>query len=191
VAEGGASYWSNKPHNGYMYASDKDHGLDILRYTGEGGTRWPATAGPAEVQRSARQGVPYVPIARKTAAGPSAPVASPGAPAVQPAPPALSPRKLGRFRFVARLTRVPGRRGSRVRVTLAIRDRSGRVVQRLKVRRRAGRPSILRVSGVAVPGRYTWRVMARDRVLDSGRMRVKPRAGLTLPARKVLVAKLS
>jgi hypothetical protein len=60
---GGAMYWSNKPHNGYMFASDMLHGLDVLKYTGEGGTRWPATAGPAEKQRSARQGVPYVPIA--------------------------------------------------------------------------------------------------------------------------------
>lgn len=63
VPEGGGMYWSNKPHRGYLFASDMLHGLDILRYTGEGASRWPATAGPAEVQRSARQGVPYVPIA--------------------------------------------------------------------------------------------------------------------------------
>jgi hypothetical protein len=62
LPQGGAMYWSNKPHNGYLYASDMTHGLDVLKYTGEGGTRWPATAGPAEVQRSKRQGVPYVPI---------------------------------------------------------------------------------------------------------------------------------
>ena len=63
LPEGGAMYWSNKPHNGYMYASDMLHGLDVLKYTGEEGKRWPATAGPAEKQRAARQGVPYVPIA--------------------------------------------------------------------------------------------------------------------------------
>jgi len=62
LADGGAEYWSNKPHNGYLYASDMEHGLDILRYTGEGGTRWPATAGPAEVQRAARQGLGVVPV---------------------------------------------------------------------------------------------------------------------------------
>lgn len=63
VPEGGGRYWSNKPHNGYLYATNMDAGLDILKYTGEGGTRWPATAGPAEVQRAARQGVEYVPLA--------------------------------------------------------------------------------------------------------------------------------
>lgn len=63
LPDGGAEYWSNKPHNGYLYASNMEGSLDILRYTGEGGKRWPATAGPAEVQRAARQGVPYVPIA--------------------------------------------------------------------------------------------------------------------------------
>ena len=62
LADGGAMYWSNKPHRGYLYASNMEGSLDILRYTGEGGTRWPATAGPAEVQRAARQGVPYVPV---------------------------------------------------------------------------------------------------------------------------------
>jgi hypothetical protein len=63
LPKGGANYWSNKPHNGYLFASNIDAGLDILKYTGEGGTRWPATAGPAEVQRAKRQGVPYVPVA--------------------------------------------------------------------------------------------------------------------------------
>ena len=57
LPDGGAMYWSNKPHNGYMYASNMEGSLDVLKYTGEGGTRWPATAGPAEVQRAARQGV--------------------------------------------------------------------------------------------------------------------------------------
>ena len=65
LPEGGAEYWSNKPHRGYLYASDMEHGLDILRYTGEGGKRWPATAGRAEVQRAARQGVPYVKVTSK------------------------------------------------------------------------------------------------------------------------------
>lgn len=62
LPDGGAEYWSNKPHNGYLYATDMESGLDVLKYTGEGGTRWPATAGPAEVQRAARQGTTPVPI---------------------------------------------------------------------------------------------------------------------------------
>lgn len=58
LPDGGAEYWSNKPHKGYLYATDMESGLDVLRYTGEGGKRWPATAGPAEVQRAARQAQP-------------------------------------------------------------------------------------------------------------------------------------
>ena len=65
VPEGGGRYWSNKPHNGYLYATNMDAGLDILEYTGENGKRWPATAGPAEVQRATRQGVAYEPIKEK------------------------------------------------------------------------------------------------------------------------------
>ena len=59
---GGANYWSNKPHNGYLYATDQTGNLDVLKYTGEEGKRWPATAGPAEVQRAARHGVAPVPV---------------------------------------------------------------------------------------------------------------------------------
>lgn len=59
---GGAKYWSNKPHKGYLYATDMNGNLDVLRYTGEEGKRWPATAGPAEVQRAARQGVPPIAV---------------------------------------------------------------------------------------------------------------------------------
>ena len=44
----GAMYWANKPHRGYLFATDMEGNLDIIRYTGEGGARWPATAGPAE-----------------------------------------------------------------------------------------------------------------------------------------------
>lgn len=62
LPDGGAEYWSNKPHNGYLYATDMESGLDVLKYTGEGGRRWPATAGPAEVQRAARQGLTAVPV---------------------------------------------------------------------------------------------------------------------------------
>ena len=193
LADGGANYWSNKPHNGYMYATDQDHGLDILRYTGEGGQRWPATAGPAEVQRSARQGVPYVPITRRrrpgNAGGSAGQGSSPGS-AQNPGGPNAASRRLGRFRFAARLRRVPGRRGSRVRLVLAVRNRNGRVVERVRVRRRAGQRAVLRVRGVAVAGRYLWRVRAGNRVLRSGRLKVRPRSGLSLAPREVFAARV-
>ena len=116
LPEGGAIYWSNKPHRGYLYATNMEGGLDILKYTGEDGKRWPATAGPAEVQRSARQGVPYVPIA-----GVQEPPPSPPAPPVDPAPdtrPCLAGRarvgrrNIGRVRLGftrERLLRIPVR----------------------------------------------------------------------------------
>ena len=191
LADGGAIYWSNKPHNGYMYATDMDHGLDILRYTGEGGKRWPATAGPAEVQRSARQGVPYVPIQRdEEPAGvqPSSAPASSSAQSAAPAP-AVAPRSLGRFRFHAKLRRVPGRRGKRVPIVLKITDASGRVVQRLKVRRRARLKAVVHVRGVAVTGRYGWRATARGRRLGRGRLTVRPDTGVSLSPRRTMVAR--
>jgi hypothetical protein len=58
IPEPQAMYWSVKPHCGYLFATDLDRGLDILRYTGEGGRRWPATSGPAEVERAQHQGAP-------------------------------------------------------------------------------------------------------------------------------------
>ena len=200
VADGGAKYWSNKPHNGYMYATDMEHGLDILRYTGEGGKRWPATAGPAEVQRSARQGVPYVPIERTdrrpaTPAGPPASNDSQGQGASpQPAPasgaqPAASGPAPGSFRLKVKLRRVPGRKGSRVPLVVRFTDTSGKVVRRLTVRRRAGRRAAVRVRGVALDGAYRWRVTAGRRVLKSGRLLVRASSGVSLAPGAVLKAR--
>lgn len=193
VADGGAKYWSNKPHNGYMYATDMEHGLDILRYTGEGGKRWPATAGPAEVQRAARQGVPYVPMAgtsRKPSA-PPAPPAPPGRPAAGSAGSAAgSPgRSFGAFRLDINVRRVPGRKGRRVPLRLRFTDARGKTVRRVTVRRRAGRRAVVRAKGVAVAGRYRWRLTAGRRVVRRGRLTVRKRAGLTLPPGAVLAAR--
>ena len=167
VADGGAMYWSNKPHRGYLYATDMEHGLDILRYTGEGGTRWPTTAGPAEQQRAAQQGVSYTPIA---GVGPASPPPS-GSSGRQ--------RTLGAFRFRTRV-RVPGRAGRRTLLTLRFFTMRGRRVGRYTVRRPAGRRTTLKVRGVAVAGRYRWRLKAGRRVLRSGRVATRSAPGLSL-----------
>ena len=167
VADGGANYWSNKPHRGYLFATDQDHGLDILKYTGEGGAKWPATAGPAEVQRSARQGVPYVPIAgTKTAPLPAAPKAQ--------------TRKLGKFAFTARAKRVPGK-GSRTLV-LSFRTAAGKLAGSLKVKRAGGKKATVKVTGVAVTGRYRWTLRAGKKMLARGRTTAKQASGLSLSA---------
>jgi len=136
-AEEGGTYWANKPHNGYLYASGyggATGSLDVLRYTGAG---WPATAGPAEVQRAARHGVPYVPLA-----GASAP----------PAPPkASTERAIGRFAFTARARRVPGRKRARTTLTVTF-VKGGKVVGRVRTKRAAGRTTTVKVRGVAEAG---------------------------------------
>ncbi|MDQ3935404.1 MAG: hypothetical protein M3340_12330, partial [Actinomycetota bacterium] len=47
----GSDTWAAKPHRGYVFTGDILRGMDVLEYTGEGGSKWPATSGPAEVQR--------------------------------------------------------------------------------------------------------------------------------------------
>ena len=51
----GGDTWSAKPHRGFIFTGDIVRGMDVLRYTGEGGNGWPATSGPAELQRGAVQ----------------------------------------------------------------------------------------------------------------------------------------
>lgn len=181
VADGGSQYWSNKPHRGYMFATDMDHGLDILRYTGESGARWPATAGPAEIQRSARQGVPYVPI---RGAG-TAPLPA--------AKTAVDRRALGRFAFTKRVKRVPGRarKGAKTTLRLSFRDAKRKRVGLLRFKRARGRKTTVRVAGIAVAGRYTWVLTADRKVLGRGRFTVKKAKGLKLAPGAKLAARVS
>jgi hypothetical protein len=166
LAEGGAEYWSNKPHRGYMFASDMEHGLDILRYTGEGGAKWPTTSGPAEIQRSARQGVPYVPI--------------PGAATAALPKPGTSATSLGEFKFTARVKRVPGKSGKRTSLALGFTDSKGKSVGKLSVRRAAAKKASVAVRGVAVTGSYRWTLKAGKKVVARGRFTVRRKAGLSL-----------
>jgi hypothetical protein len=166
------NYWSNKAHNGYLYASNRNGTLDILRYTGEGGSKWPATAGPAEIQLAARQGVPYVPIAG------SAP---------PPSPPGASTRSFGRFRFTIAAGKLRGRRGRRVRLALAF-TRAGKPVRVVRFKRKAGHRPRARVSGVAATGAYRWVLRVRGRRLARGRVKVGALKGLKSTA--TLVARV-
>lgn len=179
LADGGAEYWSNKPHRGYLFASDMDHGLDILRYTGEGGSRWPTNAGPAEVQRSARQGVPYVPI--KTAS--TTPLPAPATPSTP------SGRTLGSFAFTAKV-KVPGRKGRMTSLVLAFTDAAGKRVGSVRFKRSAARTAVLKVTGVAVSGRYRYTLKAGRKVLKRGRVKVTRKSGLALSPGAKLVARV-
>jgi hypothetical protein len=181
VADGGSIYWSNKPHRGYMFATDMDHGLDVLKYTGEGGAKWPATAGPAEIQRSARQGVPYVPI-RGAGTAP-----------LRPAKPAVDKRALGRFSFTKHVKRVPGSasKGKKRTLRLSFRDAKGKAVGSLRFKRARGRKTTVKVSGIAETGRYSWLLKADRKVLGRGRFTVKKTKGLKLAPGAKLAARVS
>jgi hypothetical protein len=156
-------YWSAKPHRGYIFATDMDRGLDILRYTGEGGARWPATAGPAEVQRAAHQGVPYVPLA-----GSAKPL---------PAP-AKDTRAFGQFRFKLKLGRVPGK--GKVALVLSFKDAKRKSVAKARFKRAGGKKATASVSGIAAVGSYRWTVKAGRKVLAHGKLKVIRKAGATL-----------
>lgn len=169
-AEGDDSVWGAKAHNGYVFTSGS-RGLDILRYTGEGGQRWPATAGPAEVQRAARQGITLTP-----------------APGSGPPPVGTAPdsRRIGRFSATARLKRVPGRRGRKAKLSFVVSDPAGKVLERVRLRKPAGKRAVVRATGAAVAGDYRWAVRAGSRTLARGRTRVTEKAGMVLAPSRVV-----
>jgi hypothetical protein len=176
VAEGGSNYWSAKPHRGYLFATDQEHGLDILRYTGEGGKRWPATAGPAEIQRAARNGVPYVPVK------------VPGGTAEKPLPSAgpVDTRAIGRVRFTAKLKKVPGRKGRKTALTIVFTDAKGKNAGSAKFKRPAGKAGKATIYGGAVAGTYKWTVKAGRKVLGRGKVRVVKASGMAIPPNRTV-----
>jgi hypothetical protein len=154
--------------------------VDILRYTGEGGNAWPATSGPAEIQLSARQGVPYVPIADASSAGPPAPGTGPGSTPVA--------QTFGRFKFRIKGRKVPGKRGRKAKLTLTFKNAAGKRVARTKIKRKTRRRAKVRVSGVAATGSYRWVLKARKRRLARGKVTVGTVANLQ--ASKAFVARV-
>jgi hypothetical protein len=185
----GSDYWSNKPHRGYLFATDQDGtgaddplggGLDILRYTGEGGKAWPATSGPAEVQRSARQGVPYVPIQLN-----GQPVGTAPLPGATKGP---DNRAIGRVKFTAKLKKVAGKKGKKAKVTFTFFNSAGKKVGTAKVKKKAGKKAKVKISGAAVAGKYKWTAKAGKKRIGRGKFTVKKSAKAALsPSRSLSV----
>ncbi|HEX8054032.1 MAG TPA: hypothetical protein VF517_13660 [Thermoleophilaceae bacterium] len=185
----GSDTWAAKPHRGFIYTGDILRGMDVLRYKGEGGARWPATSGPAELQRARQQG-----------ASPPVPTGAP-APA-QPAPqqgeqpqPTQGPRlRVGRRVFTkhVRVPDVPRKR--KAELVLSFYKNKG-LVTRLRLRTRDRRIAKLRTQAAGLAGhyRYTIRLGDRGRFLARGIVRVR-RSDTTrveLPAGQALICRVS
>lgn len=203
----GADTWSAKPHNGYIFTGDIARGFDVLKYTGEGGSRWPTTAGPAEVQRARQQGQAPPAGAAKTESAQSSPAVT-GEPVVNsnPGPARLaSPsaergfgkkvaalRKLGGATFSKRLKLGERARKGR-KVTVTIKTAKGSLVSRVAAAPKAGRRRAkVRATVTAVRGDYRWKATYRGRTVGKGRFTVagKPAAQAQLQANKTLVCRI-
>jgi hypothetical protein len=163
----GGDVWAAKPHKGYIFTGDIVRGMDVLRYTGEGAKRWPATAGDAAVQRAHTQN------------------ATGTAPATTAKPPT------GTYRFVRRV-RTPRARARRVTVTAEFRDRRGVLVSKLRFKVRSGRRVTLRARAGGLAGRYRYVIRHGSRVLGRGSFTVKGSAAskVGLKPGQVLVCRL-
>jgi hypothetical protein len=156
----GADTWSAKPHNGYIFSGDIVRGLDVFRYTGEGGSRWPATAGPAEVQRARIQG--------------AAPPNPTGTPTQGGGQQSGKRTRAGRKAFTKHV-RIPNGRGRKVTLVLSLYDSKKRLQTRLRLRTRDGRVARIRaqVAGLSGHYRYTVRLGDRGPILGRGLIRVR------------------
>jgi hypothetical protein len=180
LADGGSDYWSFKPHRGYIFGTDQDGGLDILRYTGEGGKAWPTTSGPAEIQRAARQGVPYKPLVLGDTQVSTAPL---------PAPPAATASDIGKIAFSAKLKKIKGKKGKKVALKIVFTDAKGKTVGTAKFKKAAGKKATVKVAGGAVAGTYRWAIKAGKKTLKKGKITVKKTAGWTISSGATLSAK--
>lgn len=189
----GSDTWAAKPHRGYIFTGDILRGMDVLRYTGEGGARWPATAGPAEVQRARIQGAsPPHPTGTGTGSpgqGDGGGAAGGGGGGAQQGP----RLRVGRRAFVKHV-RIPDTRARKAELVLSF-YRSRKLVTRLRLRTRDGRLARLRaqVAGLAGHYRYTVRLGDRGRMLGSGIVRVR-RSDTTrveLPPGQALICRAS
>jgi hypothetical protein len=161
----GSDVWAVKAHRGYIFAGDILRGLDVYRYTGEGGNGWPATSGPAEVQRARIQG-----------AAPPAPTGPDPAPApgTQQPPPSGSKQKLGRRAFTKHV-RVPNVRGKKAELVVSLYRAKRKLVTRVRVGVRDARVAKLtsQLAGQAGHYRYTIRLGDKGRFLARGIVRVR------------------
>jgi hypothetical protein len=179
----GSDTWAAKPHRGYIFTGDILRGMDVLRYTGAG---WPATSGPAEVQRARIQG-----------AAPPAPTGPDPAPTTQQ-PPRQEPQprqKVGRRSFT-RHVRVPDVRGKRkAELVLSLYRSKKRLVTRVRLSVRDARVAKLtsQLAGQAGHYRYTVRMGDKGRFLARGIVRVKRSSStrVNLPPGETLTCRVS
>ena len=188
----GSDTWAAKPHRGYVFTGDILRGMDVLKYTGEGGARWPATAGPAELQRARQQGaLPPAP------SGTNDPPAAPGGqqPTGGEQPQQQGPRaRVGR-RVFTKHVRIPDVRRKRKAELVLSFYRSKRLVTRIRLTTRDRRVARLRaqVAGLAGHYRYTVRLGDKGRFLGRGLVRVR-RSDTTrvqLPPGQSLICRVS
>jgi hypothetical protein len=161
----GGDTWSAKPHNGYIYSGDIVRGLDIFKYTGEGGAAWPATAGAAEAQRARQQGWK----------GPGTqPTRAP-----QGGAQSVDGRAQGRRSLRLKVGVPDRRRSKRATLVISFNDRAGRLVSRVRqtVRDNGKRSIRASVGGLAGRYRYSVRLGDRGRILKRGSFAVKRQPG--------------